>query len=289
MSATPTLHFQSPQLWLIAESDGAAHAQTFRGWAVREVCEPNARHLSGEAFRSYRVTMERHLQEGDDAGHYFIQGSYLSQAIDRMFAYITGRVLSDSGVLPYSGAVGPPPGWHSNGPEAVQTSDWNIIQSGASWFPDHRVVPRLPLEAVLRALEAYYGLDDLHGLLIDYHLSALSAAEEDVSHFLLAKALEIVRKVLEGKSLRNKEAGLPPEVKSRLRRPFQWLYDMSNNRVQTRHPISRDPAATLNPSFDNEEERDFSHDADVILRFVGSRSLGVPFVHIDRGHTIESV
>jgi hypothetical protein len=290
MSTAPRLETASHPLWVIVESrPPEPYAEVFRGWDLRELTEGGVQWWAGEPFGSYRVALSRQVEDAHDAGMDFIQGCYIARDINRFYAYATGRILNDAGLPSLALDVRPPEGWVTNGAEVIDKSDWDILHSGSTSTPDFRVLPRFPLASVISIMEAYYKTDDLTWALVDHHLAGISTREDDTHHLLLAKALEIARELLPGASNIAKAAALPVYVRDRLKRPFAWLFEASNMRRQTRHPITKLPSLELHPSFEPDEERDFSHDADIVLRYVAVKRLNAPFVYVDGHRTIEAV
>jgi hypothetical protein len=287
MSDQLILEILSDPIWLLPEvSNGEPFAGEHRTWEIQEVVGNDLRWWEGQAFPAYRVRMRMTVKPAEE-GSAFIAGCAIARDISRFYAYITGRILGDPGDV-LSLNINPPAGWGSNGAKIVPQGDWGILHS-VNTFPDFRVVPTYPLQAVIAAVENADQLDEVSWTLIHYHLSALSSRDNDVRHFLLAKALEIARELIPGQDDEKKEAGLPSNVRARLNKTFHWLYDISNNRRETRHSITKRPALRLHPQLEPEEELDFLSDADTLLRYMASQLLGVPFVYIEGGRTIVTV
>jgi hypothetical protein len=128
---------------------------------------------------------------------------------------------------------------------------------------------------VLKALEKSA---EVTQQLCSYHFAALTTQETDMHFLLLAQGLEIARALLPGRSAADKENGLPATVRKALSQPLNWLFEMSQQRRQTRHAIDKRTNVSLKPSLTHDEELSFVHDANLILQFVASSQLSIPLV-----------
>ncbi|HZQ90387.1 MAG TPA: hypothetical protein VFA60_01185 [Terriglobales bacterium] len=96
---------------------------------------------------------------------------------------------------------------------------------------------------------------------------------------LFAKRLILRRADAPGKTDTQREGALSADVRSELRQSLHWLYDIANNRLEVRHVVSKGKsgsAGTLLPKLTAAERRDFLHDADLVIRGVVEREIGVP-------------
>jgi hypothetical protein len=81
--------------------------------------------------------------------------------------------------------------------------------------------------------------------------------------------LEITRAYLHGNNDEEKERCLPPEAQAELRNSYHKLFDLANNRLNTRHAVKRKPEVVeLHPELEGGELDDFYHDCDLIIRSV---------------------
>jgi hypothetical protein len=135
------------------------------------------------------------------------------------------------------------------------------------------------LARVVTALRAYPMLDDVMKELIDLHYRARHAPSGR-RELLLAKALEIVRPMLPGKTDKARERSLPPEIRASLTRPIAWLFNISNNRLETRHALRTKRPPVLQSKLSDEESTEFLRNADLLVRQVIGAALGLDAVVI---------
>jgi hypothetical protein len=92
---------------------------------------------------------------------------------------------------------------------------------------------------------------------------------------LYAKGLDLARDMLPGHGNTAKQAALPAKVGAGLRRSLNWLGQMSNKRLETRHVFSE---GKLLPKLSHTEGSDFVHDANLVIRGVVENELGIPHI-----------
>jgi hypothetical protein len=134
------------------------------------------------------------------------------------------------------------------------------------------VLPYMPLQLGLAAVEAYRTANQATRFLMNLHFGAIDQLGAGSQLFLFAKALELARVMLPGRTDPQKEAALSPGVRAALHQSFHWLFDIANNRLEIRH-VAR--GGSLLPKLSPTESADFVHDADVVIRGVVERELGI--------------
>jgi hypothetical protein len=134
------------------------------------------------------------------------------------------------------------------------------------------VLPYMPLQRALAAVQRYRTANQATRLLIELHFGAIDQLGTRSQLFLYAKALELARVMLLGRTDPQKEATLSSGVRAALRRSLHWLFDIANNRIEIRH-VAR--AGNLLPRLSLAESADFVHDADVVIRGVVEKELGI--------------
>lgn len=134
------------------------------------------------------------------------------------------------------------------------------------------VLPYMPLQRALVALRAYRNASENMRFLMNLHFAAIDQLGTDTQLFLFAKALDLARDMLPGHDNPKKESALPVGVRAELVQSLNWLGEMSNNRLETRHVASK---GKLLPQLSPTERRDYIHDADLVIRGVVERKLGI--------------
>jgi hypothetical protein len=135
------------------------------------------------------------------------------------------------------------------------------------------LIPLLPLQPAIVAVQAYRTANPETRFLMNLHFGAIDQLGTESQLFLFAKALELARLMLPGRRDPQKEASLSPSVRAALRRSFHWLFDIANNRLEIRHVSAK--GGSLLPKLSPTERADFAHDADVVIRGVVEKELGI--------------
>ncbi|MDD3945457.1 MAG: hypothetical protein PHS38_12190 [Bacteroidales bacterium] len=134
-----------------------------------------------------------------------------------------------------------------------------------------------PFEEIVLLYNNYSSLSELEKALIDLHTSALEH-EFDVKYAILGKALEIARELYpvnkKTKWNNNLPASLQFEFKQRDKN-LDWLFDMSNNRYESRHVILKSPLS-LHPRMSDDEYKDFMVLSDLLIIIIIRMKCGLP-------------
>ncbi len=128
---------------------------------------------------------------------------------------------------------GPPDGWRTNFKKLKSNTADCASDSDARYL--HRVTPTsfrlsiklnpgqykvilpfLPLEPALGAVQAYHNSNPATRFLMDLHFGAIDQLGTESQLFLFAKALELARVMLPGRKDPQKEAALSPGVRAAL-------------------------------------------------------------------------
>jgi hypothetical protein len=277
-----TLRFQSPEIALGILGDAAPSEAHFEGWRLRELFIPQAHPEIAPDIGSYSLLVERQLTLDDDARHWHTVGVDLVERIDRLWAFAAGLPLRSRGFQVTLASIEAPKGWQSNVKEidhAIQAATQDIIVGSVGFSSRHwRYAPEFPLVQLVQGLNSYIVADELVRELIDLHYEAHHSASSRSRAVLFAKALEIVRELLPGRDDRSREAELPVHVREALSHSLAWLYNLSNNRRNTRHPVTKQPNLALHPEMPGSEYMDYLRNADLLIRYVGSAKLGLNLV-----------
>lgn len=137
-----------------------------------------------------------------------------------------------------------------------------------------------PLFELVKVIDGYKHLDNLTKKLIRYHTLAHSH-EFDVRYILLGKALEIAELLLPIPKDRKKSFSLlPSEIKDEFKnRDISWLYNMSNNRMETRHAINLASKDSLHSWMTEDEYFDFMHLSDLLINYIVRTKMNLePFI-----------
>ncbi len=252
-------------------------------WEVSERLADRPSSVEGKPFRDYQVVLQRQPKLGEDVGSLYIHGCYLAKAVDRAWGYATGRLLGSRGYDLFLSPLGPPNEWASNGPAAVPDGDWRILQSRLSTEVRTLQVATLPLRRALTILKGIVSSTDVLQQLAGYHYGALVTTDEELHFLLFAQAIDIVREMLRGRSAQDKEGQLPRAVREQLHHPLNHLFELCQQRRQTRHAIDKQQDLRLKPDLTHEEADAFQHDANLLISFVVTRELGVPLATVRDG------
>lgn len=126
-----------------------------------------------------------------------------------------------------------------------------------------------PLFELIKVINNYKHLDNLTKKLIRYHTLAHSH-EFDVRYILLGKALEIAELLLPIPKDRKKSFDLlPHEIKDEFKdKNITWLYNMSNNRMETRHAVNLGSIDSLHAWMNDDEYFYFMHLSDLLISYI---------------------
>jgi hypothetical protein len=140
-------------------------------------------------------------------------------------------------------------------------------------------MPYMPLRNALSAVRSYLTANENTRLLLDFHSEALALPGSQSGLFLFAKGLELARLMLPGRDDSARENALPLTARKSLRQSLHWLYGIANLRLEIGHVVNK---STLLPRLNTSERADFLHDADLVIRGVVERELGIPVAIVDR-------
>jgi hypothetical protein len=201
-------------------------------------------------------------------------------------------IASLSGVWPYVAGTLLFPRWLrievSKAPQGWRTNSRRILSTLPAAGPIFKLrfrsrgsysitLPYMPLRNALSAVPAYRTANAVTRKLLGLHAEAMAQPGTDSGLFLLAKALELARVMLPGRDDKARQAVLPLDARTSLRRSLHWLYGIANDRLEIRHVVSKSTKSLL-PQLNQAERADFLHDADLVIRGVVDRELGIPVI-----------
>jgi hypothetical protein len=125
--------------------------------------------------------------------------------------------------------------------------------------------------------------DDILTQLCTYHYGGLVTTDPELHLLLFAQGIEIVRELLPGKSAKAKEAQLPVPVRDRMKRQLNWVFEVCQQRRETRHAIDKKEGLSIKPDFADEEADEFLHDANLLISHLVTSRIGVPLAVDDGG------
>ncbi|HUE89015.1 MAG TPA: hypothetical protein VMO26_23285, partial [Vicinamibacterales bacterium] len=217
---------------------------------------------------SYWLTMEAPISSRKEFDQSVSECFDIADDLDRCWIYATGEpFLAVRVVISFPQA---PDGWSGNTRDLRKQllhregglDAEGIETRSRPWM----LAPRLPLRNAVEAIHQYRAASSATRTLIELHYQALKSTQGEARLFFLAKGLELVRALLAGRTLKDKEGGLPEAVHRELRRSLGWLYDMANNRIDIRHVILNPQGPELHRPLSDAERSDFRKDADLVLR-----------------------
>jgi hypothetical protein len=237
----------------------------------------------------YVLRMECQVTTNEQARNYDTEARQLAHDLNIVWAYVASVPLFPKRFM--IRLSGPPDGWRTNfknlkstrpialrsaraisspGPPVGFRVDIKINPPG----PYKVILPFLPLEPALGAVQAYRTAEPETRFLTDLHFGSIDQLGTESQLFLLAKALELARVMLPGRTDAQKEAALSLGVRAALRRSFHWLFDIANNRLEIRH-VANKKGGNLLPKLSPKEREDFAHDADLVIRGVVEKELSI--------------
>jgi hypothetical protein len=233
-------------------------------------------------FLPYLLRMECRVATKEQARQYDAEARQLASDLNIVWAYVALVPL-----FPKRFTIrlsGPPDGWRTNfkklkstrpikprpgsspGPAVGFTVSIKIIKG------QYKVTSNvLLLQRAIDAVHAYRTASPEARFLVQIHFAAIDQLGVASQLILYAKAFDLARDLLPG-NRNKKEAALPANVRSALRQSLSWLGEMSNRRLETRHVAS---GGKLLPKMSPAESADFVHDADLVIRTVVEKELGI--------------
>jgi hypothetical protein len=215
----------------------------------------------------------------------------LTDELDRVWTYAAGYPLKAM-LHPTLQLIEGPERWHTNYKDVdraieharshsrfVIEGDWSI--EPRQWIQ----MPVWPLKRALNILEQYRSTGIATHFLIELHYQSLTSRDTNSQLLFLVKTPELVESLLPGPKQKSdkkqiralKQKQLPDEITRELEHgqdTLHWLFDIANNRRETRHIGHNPETASLLPEITTAERRSFFHDADLLIRGVVARQLG---------------
>jgi hypothetical protein len=226
----------------------------------------------------YGLRMESEVSTKEEAKSSHSEALQLARDLNNIWTYIAVVPLFPRRL--FLKVADSPPGWRTNFRKLEST-----LPSGQRLHFKIAIGPTIsryeiglrfmPLQRALDAVRTYRAANENVRALIDLHVDAKNHLGSQSELFLLAKALELARFMLPGRTDPQHQAALPPAVRSELRQSVHWLFDIANHRLEIRHVVSR---RTLLPKLSPTERSDFVHDADLVIRGVVEKELGIEAV-----------
>ena len=247
------------------------------GIRIREVFQPRLHSGLPPDIGDYVITVEKTVGSSDELLIVARELRRFISDLDKCWAYACGEplepvVLQLSFDTKFSG-------WDSNESEiqdyllANCNQTFAVIKMGPHqhWIS----MPYFPLPQALHARAAYESANPPTRALVDMHYSALKSRGGEGQLFSFAKGLELLRKVLPGRTDEAKQRHLPKEIIPDLKHSLHWLMGIANNRYNVRHVVAKGEAVNLKPQMTGQEIVDFRHDADLILRAAVCQDFGL--------------
>ena len=217
--------------------------------------------------------------------HFEIQD--VCQELDRAWMYACGHPLSKrhlNFVGPYIEVPdGKIDGWTSNFDEVQKEINKGKPHIEINFKQiSHSTLQYWPLEKALIIREAYLKAQKPITALVDLHFYSHKVGDSYSSFFFLAKAMELVRLLLPGKTDKQKEGNLPDQVRKKLVSSMHHIIGLANTRLEIRHIVKDPQKGTLHDRMNNPEIDAYRHDSDLIIRAVVSKELGIPLIIVNR-------
>jgi hypothetical protein len=271
-----TLHYSSTTKLYGVTGGGEPTVGTFEGFDLRETLRVAAINGVPPEVGEYTLSIERTVKSSDELLTISAEVGGFVADLDKFWIYAAGEPLNP--IVKRVSLERRIAGWSHN---ELQVRDYLVrncrqMLAVVDSRDQHWVVmPHFPLVPALRARAAYQAATPSGQALVDLHYSALKSSYGEGRLFGLAKALELAREILPGKSDTTKQQVLNSLIAGNLHHSLHWLMDMANNRYHTRHAVQKGLTVQLKPKMTGEEIADFEHDANLIIRGTVHRELEI--------------
>ena len=237
----------------------------------------------GDGLGDYQVVVESKIEQKDHLWESFNQISVVARELDLAWTYGCGHPLTkrhfifQASIVDIDSTQGIVRGWRGNYGELLD--EINRGKRHVSFRfnrMDFSSLPSFPLAGVLKIRSAILEADETTTILLNLHYSAHMANDVLSMCFFLSKCLELVRAILPGRRDEEKEDYLQDSAKNELQMSLHDLFDLANNRFQTRHIIDKE--GEFHPRLTSDELVAFRYDADLVIRSVLAERLEVDVV-----------
>jgi hypothetical protein len=257
-------------------------SDAYGSWTLRESYRPSNPAFPDGSIGRYWLTVQREIGAQENVATMRYEGIRLLERIERLWPLAVGVAMGRGSLGPKLRLLTEPTGWTSNHERlnvAVNSARGHTSLSvgqlnNRTWFK----ADWLPLPRVVEALVGYDTADDLTKELTELLYAAYTSNSSRARVVLLAKALEIVREMLPGRTDAQRERALPDGIREAMTQDLHSLFWRSNSRRETRHPITRVPTLALHPAMEAKEHAAFLKDADTVIRAVACTRLGMGVV-----------
>lgn len=234
-------------------------------------------------FLPYLLRMECRVTTKEQARQYDAEARQLASDLNTIWAYVALVPLFPKRIT--IRLSGPPDGWRTNFKKLKSTRPIKP-RPGSSPGPPVSFTVSLKInkgqyKVTSNVLLLQRAIDAVHGyrtaspevrFLMQIHFAAIDQLGVASQLILYAKAFDLARDLLPANGNSKKEAALPANVRSALGQSLSWLGEMSNRRLETRHVASK---GKLLPRMSPAESADFVHGADLVIRAVIGKELGI--------------
>lgn len=226
----------------------------------------------------YVIRLEGQARSRTEAATLEAQAFELADDLDQIWPYVAGVPLFPR--ITTLTIARAPLGWKTNAPRMKRKLPAEGGYVVRERFINRYLVtlPRPPLAAALDLVQAWRGADQVTKHLMGLHLASLREGTPSAALIFLAKALELVRAILPGRTDEQRQRALPPDIQQQLSRSLHWLYSIANQRQEVRHVVKDPTRLELHNTLTREEGRDYRFEGDLVVRAVIAGRLGVPLV-----------
>ena len=239
---------------------------------------------SGESeLGDYDIVVSSEVDTESDLEQLNSEAVSLIEKLELLFPYAWVSPLHGDTLVKTFSPIKPPERWSSNREEVKQEIDKE--KSGLTFgelrisTTQSRYGDSFPLKLAMRMMHKYGDLEPVVKTMIDLHWQSLNARTTHSQLFLLAKCLEVTRAYLPGRSDQKKEKSLGENARKNISMTYSELFNLSNNRAETRHIVSPNKGEIkTHKSLTEPEEDAFINDANVIIRSIVCDALGEDLV-----------
>lgn len=227
----------------------------------------------------YDIVVKGEVDTESDLEQLNSEAVSLIEKVELLFPYAWATPLHGDTLVKTLSPIEPPERWISNKEDVrreFQKEKSGLIIGGIKISTiQYKYGDSFPLKTTMRMMRKYSDLEAVVKTMIDIHWQSLIARSTHSQLFLLAKCLELTRAYLPGKNDQQKERSLAEDARKNISMKYRDLFDLSNNRAETRHVVSSSKDQIKTHKSITEDEREaFVNDSNTIIRAIVCDALG---------------
>jgi len=227
------------------------------------------------------LRIEARVRSKDEARRCQREARELIASLARVWPYVAGGPLFPARLTMQVRKS--PEGWRTNSQKILSVLPSTGLSLSMKIGPVvgaySITMPYMPVRNALSAVRAYLTANETTRVLLELNSEAMALPGSQSGLFLFAKGLDLARLVLPGRDDKARENALAERAQRSLRQSLHWLYGIANRRLEIRHVVGN---KNLLPRLSPSERADYLHDADLVIRGVVERELGIPVAIVNR-------